>query len=50
VQNCIKQKHPNRLSTSTLESVMQVAMEGPAKDFEFILMDAIILWKNATKF
>lgn len=33
-----------------LESVMWVAMEGPAKDFDYILMDAIILWKNATKF
>jgi hypothetical protein len=36
--------------TTTLESVMQVAMEGPAKDFDSILMDAIALWKNATKF
>jgi hypothetical protein len=43
VQNCIKQKHRNRMSTSTLESVMRVAMEGPGKDFEFILMDAIVL-------
>ena len=28
---------------------MQVSNEGP-KDFEFILMDAIVLWKNASKF
>jgi hypothetical protein len=36
--------------TTTLESVMRVVMEGPTKDFDFILMDAIVLWKNATKF
>jgi hypothetical protein len=36
--------------TITLESVMRVDMEGPAKDFDSILMDAIVLWKNATKF
>jgi hypothetical protein len=35
---------------TTLESVMWVAMEGPTKDFDCILMDAIILGKNATKF
>jgi hypothetical protein len=50
VQNCIKQKHRNRMISSTLESIMRVAMEGPAIDFEPILMDAIVLWKNATKF
>jgi hypothetical protein len=50
VQNCIKQKHRNRMISSTLESIMRVAMEGPATDFEPILMDAIVLWKNATKF
>jgi hypothetical protein len=36
--------------TTTLESIKLVAMEGPAKDFDSILMDAIVLWKNATKF
>jgi hypothetical protein len=32
-----------------LKSIMRVAMEGPAKDFESILMDAIVMKKNATK-
>jgi hypothetical protein len=50
VQNCIKQKHQNCMITTTLESVMQVAMEGPTKDFDSILMDAIVLWKATTKF
>jgi hypothetical protein len=36
--------------TIILENVMWVAMEGPAKDFDSILMDTIILSKNATKF
>jgi hypothetical protein len=47
LQNCIKQKHRNCMLTTTLESVMRVAMEGPTKDFDSILMDAIVLWKNA---
>jgi hypothetical protein len=36
--------------TTILESIMQVAMEGLAKKFDSILMDAIVLLKNATKF
>jgi hypothetical protein len=44
------QKHRNCMVITTLESVMWVAMEGPAKDFDSILMDAIVLLKNATKF
>jgi hypothetical protein len=36
--------------TTSLKSVMRVALEGPTKDFDSILMDAIVLWKNATKF
>jgi hypothetical protein len=43
VQNCIKQKHRNCMITITLESVMWVAMEGPTKDFDSILNDAIVL-------
>jgi hypothetical protein len=31
------------MTTSTLESIMRVAMEGLAKDFDSILMDAIAL-------
>jgi hypothetical protein len=36
--------------TAILESIMRMAMERQAKDFDSILMDVIILWKNATKF
>jgi hypothetical protein len=36
--------------TTTSESDIQVAMEGSAKGFDSILMDAIFLLKNATKF
>jgi hypothetical protein len=50
VQNGIKQKFRNRMSTSHLESVMRVNMEGPAKEFEPIIGEAILLWKNARKF
>jgi hypothetical protein len=50
LKNNIMQKHRNHMITHTLDSVMWVAMEGSAKDFESILMDAIVFWKNATKF
>jgi hypothetical protein len=43
VLNCIKVKHQNCMITITLESVMRVAMDGPTKDFDSILMDAIVL-------
>jgi hypothetical protein len=29
---------------------MCIAIEGPTLGFDDILMDAIVLWKNATKF
>ena len=29
---------------------MRVSMEGLEKDFYAILLDAIVLWKNSTKF
>ena len=29
---------------------MRVSTEGPEKDFDAILLDAIVLWKNSTKF
>ena len=31
-------------------SVMRVAIEGPTKKFEFILQEAISLWKDSRKF
>jgi hypothetical protein len=33
-----------------LDSIMLNAIEGPTSNFNSILMDAIVLWKNATKF
>ena len=33
-----------------LNSIMRVSMEGLEKDFDVILLDAIVLWKNTTKF
>jgi hypothetical protein len=45
----VKQKHRNCMIITILKSIMRVAMEGPAKDFESILMDAIVMKKNATK-
>ena len=50
MQNPIKLKNWNRMTTFILDSIMQVSMEGPKKDFDAILLDAIVLWKNSTKF
>ena len=41
VQNTIKQKICNRMSTSNLESMMRVAKEGPDNDFDDILTSAL---------
>ena len=46
----IKQKNRNRMTTTHLDSVMRVAIEGPTKIFEFILQEAIRLWKDSRKF
>ena len=50
VQNIIKQKLRNRVSTSNLESMMRVAIEGPNNDFDDILTSALDLWKDDAKF
>ena len=50
VQNNIKQKKRNRMTTTHLDSVMRVAIEGPTNNFEFILQEAISLWKDSRKF
>ena len=50
VQNTIKQKLRNRMSTSNLESMMRVAIEGPNNDFDDILTSALDLWKDVAKF
>ena len=39
-----------RMSTSSLESMMRVAIEGPYNDFDDILTSALDLWKNDAKF
>ena len=38
------------MSTSNLESMMRVAIEGPYNDFEDILTSALDLWKDDAKF
>ena len=38
------------MTTLNLDSIMQVSMEGPKKDFDAILLDAIVLWNSSTKF
>ena len=50
VQNNIKQKNRNQMTTTHLDSVMRVAIEGPTKNFELILQEAISLWKDSRKF
>ena len=50
VQNCIKTKFRNRLQTRSLESIMRIALEGPADDVDVFLVEAIALWKNSRKF
>ena len=39
-----------RMSTSNLESMMRVAIEGPTNDFDDILTSALDLWKDDAKF
>ena len=48
--NCIKTKLCNRLQTKSLESIMHIALEGPTKDVDVFLVEAIALWKNSRKF
>ena len=50
MQNNIKQKLRNRMITSNLDSAMQLALEGPDKDYDNIIEEAIVLWKNSSKF
>jgi hypothetical protein len=50
VQNNIKQKLQNCMTTSNLDSAMRLALEGPDKDYDNIIQEAIVLWKNSSKF
>ena len=38
------------MTTTHWDSVMRVAIEGPTNNFEFILLEAISLWKDSRKF
>ncbi len=38
------------MTTSNLDSVMWLALEGPDKDYNNIIEEAIVLWKNSSKF
>ena len=40
----------NQISTSNLESMMRVAIEGLDNDFDDILTSALDLWKDVAKF
>ena len=48
--NLLRKVLRNRMSTSNLESMMRVAIEGPDNDFDDILTSALDLWKDAAKF
>ena len=48
--NLLRKVLHNRMSTSDLESMMCVAIEGPNNDFDDILTSALDLWKDAAKF
>jgi len=38
------------MTTTHLDSVMRVAIEKPTKNFDFILQEAISLWKDSRNF
>jgi hypothetical protein len=50
MENYITQGNQNRMKTENLDSIMLIAIEDPTLDFDSIYMNAIVLWKNATKF
>ena len=50
MQKNIKQKTRNQMTTTHLDSVMRMAIEGPTKNFEFILEETIFLWKDSRNF
>ena len=46
----IKSKFRNKLGTKNLDSLLRIALEGPKEGAEGILIEAVTLWKNSTKF
>ena len=50
IQNVIKTKFRNRLGTQNLNSLLRIALEGPSESADSLLIEAVGLWKNSTKF
>ena len=50
IQNLIKTRVRNRLGSKNLEAMLRIALEGPDDDAHDIICDAILLWKNDTKY
>ena len=49
IQNVIKTKQINRLGTKHLDVVLRVALEGPQDGYDYILVEAMNLWRNNAK-
>jgi len=49
IQNVIKTKQRNRLGTKHLDAVLRVALEGPQDDYDYILVEAMELWRNSAQ-
>jgi hypothetical protein len=50
IQNIIKNKFRNKLGTKNLDSLLRIALEGPTEGADVVLIEAVALWKNSTKF
>ena len=50
IQNIIKSKFRNKIGTKNLDSLLRIALEGPKEGAKGILIEAVALWKNSTKF
>ena len=50
IQNIIKSKFRNKLGTKNLDSLLRIALEESKEGAEGILIEAVVLWKNFTKF
>ena len=49
IQNVIKIKQRNRLGTKHLDNVLRVALKGPQDDYDYILVEAMELWRNSAQ-
>jgi len=50
IQNMIKSKFRNKLGTKNLDSLLRSALKGPKESAKVVLIEAVALWKNSTKF